>query len=248
MDVDVKFTDEQPGMNIIGEIPGTDLKDQIVMIGAHFDSWHAGTGATDNASGSSVCIEAMRILKALNLKPRRTIRIGLWSGEEEGLLGSRAYVAQHFARREGGWMNPHGVVTTKPGYEKFDVYFNDDNGTGKFRGVYMQGNAAVWPIFRSWLAPFAGMGCSTLTLENTGGTDHLSFDAVGLPGFQFIQDELDYEARTHHSNMDVYDRVQGDDLKQAAIIMASFAYDAAMRDEMFPRKPVEISVKGKSSK
>ncbi|HUN65638.1 MAG TPA: M28 family peptidase [Bacteroidota bacterium] len=223
--------------NIIGEIPGSDLKDEIVMIGGHFDSWHGGTGATDNGTGSAVCMEAMRILKTLGLHPRRTIRIGLWSGEEQGLLGSAAYVKQHFGERSGSMFDSTSKITLKPEAENFSVYFNHDNGSGKIRGVYMQGNEATRPIFRAWLAPFADLGASTLTPNNTGGTDHGSFDAIGLPGFQFIQDPLEYETRTHHSTMDVYDRVQQDDLKQGAVIMASFAYDAAMRDGKFPRKP-----------
>lgn len=239
MELGVEFTkNEQDGFNIIGEIPGSDLKDEIVMIGAHFDSWHAGTGATDNGTGSSVCLETIRILKALNVQPRRTIRIGLWGGEEQGLLGSRGYVSNTFGEREGSRFNPTGPLKTKPEYEKFSVYFNNDNGTGKVRGVYLQGNEAVRSIFRAWLVPIEGMGASTLSLSNTGGTDHLSFDAIGLPGFQFIQDPIEYGPRTHHSNMDVYDRAQQDDLKQAATIMAAFAYNAAMRDEKIPRKPL----------
>jgi len=238
IDLDVEFTKADSSYDIIAEIPGTDLKDEIVMIGGHFDSWHGGTGATDNGTGSAVCMEAMRILKALDLKPRRTIRIGLWGGEEEGLLGSQAYVKQHLGEREGSLMGPPGAVKQKPDADKFDVYFNNDNGSGKVRGVYMQGNEAVRSIFRAWLTPFRDMGASTLSLSNTGGTDHLSFDAVGLPGFQFIQDPLEYDTRTHHSTMDVYDRVQEEDLKQAATIMAAFAYNAAMRDEKFPRKPL----------
>jgi carboxypeptidase Q len=248
MDLDVEFTPVDSAFNIIGEIPGTDLKDEVVMIGGHFDSWHAGTGATDNGTGSAVCMETMRILESLGLKPRRTIRIGLWGGEEEGLLGSRAYVASHLGEREGGAMGmfggPSGNVKTKPEYEKFSVYFNNDNGTGKVRGVYMQGNEAVRPIFRAWLEPFVSTGASTLSPSNTGGTDHLSFDAIGLPGFQFIQDPIEYEARTHHSNMDVYDRAQEDDLKQASAIMAAFAYSAATRDEKFPRKPMPQPTSG----
>ena len=238
LNLDAEFYDDQPGMNIVGEIPGTDLKDEIVMIGGHFDSWHGGTGATDDATGSAVCMEAMRILKTLDLKPRRTIRIGLWGGEEEGLLGSKAYVTSHFGEKDTAQGSTFGEIKKKSDYEKFYAYFNNDNGTGKVRGVYMQGNDAARPIFRAWLAPFADMGASTLTLENTGGTDHLSYDAIGLPGFQFIQDEIEYSTRTHHSNMDVFDRVQEEDLKQAAVIMAAFAYDAAMREGKFPRKPL----------
>lgn len=220
--------------NVVAEIPGTDLKDEIVMLGAHYDSWHPGTGATDNAAGSGVVMEAVRIIKALGLKPRRTIRLALWSGEEQGLLGSRAYVGSHFAKREGRFSGP---IETKPDYEKLSVYFNLDNGTGKIRGVYMQGNELVRPIFRSWLVPFKDMGASTLTISNTGGTDHTSFDSVGLPGFQFIQDDVEYSSRTHHSNMDNYDRIQEDDMKQASVIMAAFVYQAAMRDQKFPHKP-----------
>ncbi len=243
MALDVEFTKEDYGLNVIAEIPGTDLKDEIVMIGAHFDSWHGGTGATDNGTGSSVCMEAVRIIQSLGLKPRRTIRIGLWGGEEQGLLGSRGYVAQHFGEFEDSGQAGRGAaggeLKLKPEHEKFSVYFNNDNGTGKVRGVYMQGNEAARPIFRTWLTPFNNMGASTLTLNNTGGTDHLSFDGVGLPGFQFIQDPVEYDTRTHHSNMDVWDRAQEDDLKQASIIMAAFAYNAAMRDAKFPRKPAE---------
>jgi len=238
MNLEANFFDGQPGMNIVGEIPGTDLKDDVVMIGGHFDSWHGGTGATDNGTGSASCIEAMRILKTLGVKPRRTIRIALWGGEEEGLLGSKEYVASHFGERDTAQGSAFGEIKKKPEYEKLYVYFNNDNGTGKVRGVYMQGNEATRPIFRSWLGPFTDMDASTLTIENTGGTDHLSFDAIGLPGFQFIQDNIDYETRTHHSNMDVFDRVQENDLKQASVIMAAFAYNAAMREGSFPHKPV----------
>ena len=230
--------DEQPGMNIVGEIPGTDLKDEVVMIGGHFDSWHGGTGATDNGTGSAVCMEAMRILKALDLKPRRTIRIALWGGEEEGLLGSKAYVMSHFGERDTAQGSTFGELKKKPDYDKLYVYFNNDNGTGKVRGVYMQGNEATRSIFRAWLEPFADVDASTLTLENTGGTDHLSFDGIGLPGFQFIQDDIDYDTRTHHSNMDVFDRVQESDVKQASVIMAAFAYNAAMREGSIPHKPL----------
>lgn len=250
MEVDIKarFHDEDlMGYNTVAEIPGTDKKDEIVMLGGHLDSWHTGTGATDNAAGCAVAIEAMRILKALGVQPRRTVRIALWSGEEQGLLGSRAYVSEHFAARPAptgnppreqfaGMAAPQGPLNIKPNHEKFSVYFNLDNGTGKIRGVYMQGNEAVRPIFRAWLAPFRDLGASTLTIQNTGGTDHLAFDAVGLPGFQFIQDEVEYDARTHHSNMDVYERLQADDMKQAAVIMAAFVYNAAMRDQKLPRK------------
>jgi Zn-dependent M28 family amino/carboxypeptidase len=183
-------------------------------------------------------MEAARIIKALDLKPRRTIRVALWTGEEQGIHGSKAYVDEHFRKRgDGASTSPDAKEETKPEFDKLSGYFNLDNGTGKIRGVYMQGNEAVRPIFRKWLQPFREMGASTLSLSNTGGTDHLSFDAVGLPGFQFIQDEIEYDTRTHHSNMDVYDRAQADDLKQASIIMAAFVYNTAMMDEKLPRKP-----------
>jgi hypothetical protein len=247
VDLAVDYQDQDPMVyNTVAEIPGTDLKDEIVMLGGHMDSWHSGTGATDNGAGVAVAMEAVRILQAAGLKPRRTIRIALWSGEEQGLFGSRAYVAQHFgalasnstenniAAMTGGATT--GGVVTKPEYEKLSGYFNLDNGTGKIRGVYLQGNDAVAPLFRKWLAPFRDMGASTLTLANTGGTDHLSYDAIGLPGFQFIQDNIEYETRTHHSNQDVYDRIQADDMKQAATIMAAFIYNTAMLDQKLPRK------------
>jgi hypothetical protein len=239
-----KFQDQDlMGHNVIAEIPGSDLKDEIVMVGGHFDSWHSGTGATDNGAGSAVAMEVVRILQAIGVKPRRTIRIGLWGGEEEGLIGSRAHVEKHYGSRQAsepgaGQQRQQGPLTLKPAQEKFSAYFNLDNGTGKIRGVYLQGNEAVRPIFRAWLEPFRDLGASTLTSRNTGGTDHLSFDAVGLPGFQFIQDEIEYGTRTHHSNMDVYDRIQADDMKQASVIIAAFVYNAAMRDQKLPRKPL----------
>jgi carboxypeptidase Q len=251
VDLAVEWQDADPmGYNTVAEIPGSDLKDEVVMIGGHMDSWHAGTGATDNGAGVAVAMEAVRILQTLGLKPRRTIRVGLWTGEEEGLLGSAAYVAQHFGKLEPanpgvvppGTANsqpaaPPKLVTT-PEYDKLDAYFNLDNGTGKIRGVYLQGNERVRSIFREWLAPFRDLGAETLSISNTGGTDHLSFDRIGLPGFQFIQDEIEYDTRTHHSNQDVFDRIQGDDLKQAATIMAAFLYNTAMRDDQLPRKPM----------
>jgi len=208
------------GMNIVGEIPGGAKKDEVVMIGAHFDSWHSGTGATDNGAGSAVMIEVMRILSTLHLKLDRTVRIGLWGGEEEGLFGSRAYVKAHSGE-----------------FGKLSGYFNLDNGSGKIRGVYLQGNDAMRPLFDSWLAPFRDQGVSTVTIRNTGGTDHLSFDAVGIPGFQFIQDPLDYGTITHHSDMDTYDHAIPADLMQAAAVIASVVYDAANRPEMLPRRP-----------
>lgn len=224
------YDDDLNSFNIIGEIPGTDKADEVVMIGAHFDSWHAGTGATDNGAGDGVMLEAMRILRASGLKMRRTVRIGLWTGEEEGLLGSRAYVKDHF-----------GDPTTmqlKPEQQKLDAYYNIDNGTGEIRGIYLQGNEAVAPLFEQWMKPFHDLGMTTLTIRNTGGTDHLSYNAVGIPGFQFIQDPIEYETRTHHSNMDVYERLQEPDMKQMAVIVASFVYLTANREEMIPRKPL----------
>jgi carboxypeptidase Q len=216
------------GENIIGEIPGGAKKDEIVMVGAHFDSWHTGTGATDNGAGSAVMIEVMRILKALNLKLDRTVRIGLWSGEEQGLFGSRAYVKEHFA-------DP-ATMQVKPEHAKLSGYFNLDNGSGKIRGVYLQGNDAMRPLFREWFGPFQDLGVSTITLRNTGGTDHLSFAAVGLPGFQFIQDPLDYGTITHHSDMDTYDHAIPADLMQAAAVIATCVYEAANAPEMLPRR------------
>jgi carboxypeptidase Q len=226
--------------NLIGEIPGTDLKDEVVMIGGCIDSWHAGTGATDNAAGAAVALEVIRILKALDLKPRRTIRIGLWSAEEQGRLGSRAYVAAHFGKSADDTKGQaaHPRLEVKPEYEKFACYFNLDYGTGKLRGIYLQGNEGVRPIFRAWLAPFKDIGASTLSNADIGATDHISFDEIGLPGFQFIRDFMESNTRTAHTNMDVYDHVLEDDLKQSAIIAASFIYHAAMRDEKLPRKPL----------
>ena len=251
VDLQVAYQDQDNmGYNTIAEIPGTDLKDEVVMLGGHMDSWQSGTGATDNGAGVAVAMEAVRILQTLGVKPRRTIRVALWTGEEEGLLGSRAYVAQHFGKLEGagGQFGGGGFgggdgnstppkLTTLPEYEKFSGYFNLDNGTGKIRGVYLQGNHAVRDLFKQWLLPFGDMGASTITISNTGGTDHQSFDGIGLPGFQFIQDEIEYNTRTHHSNQDVFDRIQADDMKQAATIMAAFVYQTAMRDEKLPRKP-----------
>ena len=259
VDLAVEYQDQDNmGYNTIAEIPGTDLKDEIVMLGGHMDSWHSGTGATDNGAGVAVAMEAVRILQTLGIKPRRTIRVALWTGEEEGLLGSRAYVKAHFGSLEGGAGQFGGgggfggggnanatpsKLTTLPEYEKFSGYFNLDNGTGRIRGVYLQGNDAVRPIFRQWLTAFRDIpnqyqwNAQTLTISNTSGTDHQSFDGIGLPGFQFIQDEIEYDTRTHHSNQDLFDRIQADDMKQAATIMAAFVYNTAMRDEKLPRKP-----------
>ncbi len=222
------YDDNRDSLNITAEIPGHAKKDEIVMLGAHFDSWHGGTGATDNAAGSAVVMETVRILKSLNLPMDRTVRMALWSGEEEGLLGSKAYVKEHFA-------DPSTMKLAQE-HGKLAGYFNLDNGTGKVRGIYMQGNDMVRPIFETWMAPFKDLGATTLSIRNTGGTDHLSFDAVGLPGFQFIQDPVEYSTRTHHSNMDVYDHIQAGDLMQASAIMASFVYNTATRPEMLPRK------------
>lgn len=220
----------EQGYNVIAEIPGSDkkLKDEVVMLGGHLDSWQGGTGATDNAAGCSVMMEAVRILKALNLKPARTIRIALWSGEEQGLLGSHAYVKKNFA-------DP-ATMAVLPAHEKLSAYYNVDNGTGKIRGIYAENNDGVSHIFKQWLAPLADLGANTVTLTETTGTDHQSFDQVGLPGFQFIQDVIEYDTRTHHSNMDTYDHLIEADLKQAAVVVASFIYNTAMRAEKLPRK------------
>ena len=243
VDLEVKYdTGDLMAYNTIAEIPGADLKDQIVMLGGHLDSWPAGTGATDNGFGAVVCMEAARIIQAAGLHPRRTIRVALWSGEEEGLLGSRAYVAQHFGSGGGGGTtgaNATAKAGFNPGpeYDKLSAYFNLDNGAGKIRGIFMQQNQAVRPIFQSWIEPLKSLGAETLTLSSTGSTDHVSFDSIGLPGFQFLQDPLDYFDHTHHTSADVFDRISGDDLKQAATVMAAFVYDAAMADEKLPRKP-----------
>ncbi len=229
LDAENRFHPDTMSFNVLAEIPGTDprLEDEVVMIGAHFDTWHGGTGATDNAAGSAVMMEAMRLIRAAGLRPKRTIRIGLWTGEEQGLLGSRAYVEQHFL----------GEGTAKsPEHARFSGYFNLDNGTGKIRGVYLQGNEGVRPVFDAWMRPFRAMGMTTLTARNTGGTDHLAFDYVGLPGFQFIQDDVEYDTRTHHSNMDTFERLQADDMKHNAVVVAAFAYLTANRAEKLPRK------------
>lgn len=252
VEVDVKAHFESPDkgnvFNTLAEIPGTDKKDEIIMVGGHLDSWHAGTGATDDAAGCAVAMEAVRILQSLGIKPRRTIRIALWAGEEQGLLGSRAYVAEHFGKRDEPKQGPNDLptylrpeqnlpLTVTAEQQKISAYFNIDNGTGKLRGIYAQENSAAAPLFESWGAPFRDLGFTTVSMRNTGGTDHLAFDAVGIPGFQFIQDPVEYETRTHHSNMDVYDRIQREDMIQASVVLASFLYNAAMRDEMVPRKP-----------
>ncbi|HJR61392.1 MAG TPA: M20/M25/M40 family metallo-hydrolase, partial [Vicinamibacterales bacterium] len=232
IEADIKntFHDDTSSFNVVADLPGTDKADEIVMLGAHFDSWHGATGATDNAAGSAVMMEAMRILKQSGVKLRRTVRIGLWGGEEQGLLGSRAYVLQHFG-------DPV-TMALKPAHAKFAGYFNVDNGTGAIRGVYLQGNEAVAPVFDAWMKPFHNIGMNTLTIRDTGGTDHQAFDAVGLPGFQFIQDSVEYDTRTHHSNMDAYERIQEEDMRKNAVIVAAFVYHAANRDQVLPRKPL----------
>jgi carboxypeptidase Q len=225
--LDVEWqTKDTKGYNTVAEWEGTDLKDQVVMAGGHLDSWHAGTGATDNAIGCAIMMEAVRILKKMDIKPRRTIRIALWSGEEQGLLGSEGYVKNHFGDKD--------KKTAE--YDKLDVYFNLDNGGGEIRGVHMQDNEKVRALFREWLKPFRSWDASTLTLQNTGSTDHVSFDKIGLPAFQFIQDPMDYETKTHHTNMDVYDRLVPQDVERNAAIAAYFIYRAAMMDDMIPRK------------
>jgi len=252
IEVDTKITGEhEHGFDTVAEIPGTDpkLKEQVVMVGGHLDSWIAGTGATDNGAGTIVAMEAVRILKALDVKPRRTIRIALWTGEEEGIFGSKGYCTIHFGSAKLSTAPDQvqlpefmrravGPLEVKPEQKLISAYFNVDNGTGKIRGVYTQGNAAIAPIFAQWIAPLKDLGVTTITNRNTGGTDHLSFDAVGIPGFQFIQDMLDYESRTHHSNEDVVERLQPSDLKQIATVEAIFVYNAAQRDQMLPRKPL----------
>jgi carboxypeptidase Q len=252
LDIDTKFTgDHEHGFDTIAEIPGSDpkLKDEVVMVGGHLDSWASATGATDNGAGTVVALEVMRIFNALNVKPRRTIRIGLWTGEEQGLFGSNGYVKQHFGEIPRSTepdqllvteydRDAAGPIQYKPEFQKISAYFNLDNGSGRVRGIYLQENAAIGPIFAQWIAPLKDLGVTTISMKNTGGTDHESFDAVGVPGFQFIQDPLDYGSRTHHSNMDTYERLQADDLAQAAAVEAIFVYNAAMRDQMLPRKPL----------
>ena len=230
-DIKTKFyTNDIKGYNVVAEIPGTDplLKDEIVIIGGHLDSWQGATGATDNAAGCAVMMEVMRIIKATGLQPKRTLRIALWSGEEQGLLGSRAYVKNHFA-------DPADMVL-KPDHGKIAAYYNLDNGTGKVRGIYLQGNKNAGPVFEKWLEPFYDLGAKTVTINNTGGTDHQSFDGVGIPGFQFIQDPIEYDTRTHHTNMDTYDHLVPEDLKQAATVITAFVYNTAQRNEKIPRK------------
>lgn len=238
MDIQNKFYDDDlNSFNVIAEIPGSDKADEIVMLGGHFDSWHTGTGATDNAAGSAVMLEAVRILKATGLKMRRTVRLALWTGEEQGLLGSDAYVKDHFGDRN--------TMKLKPGHAKLDVYYNVDTGTGAIRGINLNGNELAAPIFRAWSEPFRSIGMTMVSVgaprqppTSIGGTDHTSFDAVGLPGFGFTQDPIEYNSRTHHSNMDVYDRIQAGDMMKNAVIVAAFVYQTASRDQMIPRKPL----------
>ena len=250
VDVAARFTDEadQPGYNTLAEIRGSSKPDEVVMIGAHLDSWHSGTGAADNAAGVAVMMEAMRILKATGAKPRRTIRVALWSGEEQGLIGSQAYVAKHFGRFPeptdpeqkaipAFFRQNKGRPIPGPEFERIAAYYNLDNGSGRIRGIYAQENLAVAPIFEEWLRPWHDLGATIVTQQNTGSTDHISFDAVGVPGFQFVQDPLDYFTHVHHSDLDTLDHAVEDDLKQAAAIVAAFAYNTAMRPQRLPRKP-----------
>ncbi len=252
LDVEATFyRDSTTSWNTVAEIPGSDKAPEVVMAGAHLDSWHAGTGATDNAAGSAVVLEAARILKALGVKPRRTIRVALWSGEEQGLLGSRAYVAEHFASRPeptdpeelalpARWRKPTWPIQPKPEHARLAAYFNLDNGAGRVHGIYAQENLGAKMLFEKFIEPLRDLGVTTVTMENTGSTDHVSFDAVGLPGFQFVQDARDYSTRTHHSNLDTYEHLDPEDMKQAAVVMASFLYQAAMLDGPFPRKPMPV--------
>jgi hypothetical protein len=255
IDVAVRwFEEDGNAYNTIADLPGSDLADQIVMVGGHLDSWHAGTGATDNGSGCAVVMEAVRIIRDSGLQPRRTIRAALWSGEEQGFMGSRDYVKRHLATRPDH-TDPEQLalptwarettwpIQPLPGHPKISAYFNIDNGGGRVRGIYAQENAAVVPIFEAWLKPYADLGANTITMQNTGGTDHQPFDWVGIPAFQFIQDSMDYGGRTHHSNVDTYDHLTADDLKQAAVVLASFVWHAANRDELLPRKPMPTAPK-----
>lgn len=255
LDLRVEFDDEDfTASNTIAEIPGTDLKDEVVMMGAHLDSWHGGSGATDNGVGVAAMMEAARILQTLELKPRRTIRVALWTGEEQGLFGSKSYVTNHFgyftnivvtnvAAASEKKEETNAPSTTnkkffvkKPAYEQISAYFNLDYGPGKIRGICLEGNEALRPLFREWLTPFRDLGAETVSASSLGSTDHVSFDAVGIPGFQFIQDPLEYMTRTHHSTLDVLDRIQAEDLKQAATIIAAFVYNTAMQEAKLTRK------------
>ncbi|OBP16758.1 hypothetical protein A5320_05120 [Rheinheimera sp. SA_1] len=253
LDLDIKarfHDDDMKSYNTIAEIPGTDKNAEVVMVGGHLDSWHASDGAVDNGAGVAVAMEAVRILSKLNVKPKRTIRIALWSGEEQGLYGSRAYVDEFFATRPEPkdpaekalprylWSSPGWPIQPKAAYDKLSVYFNMDNGSGRFRGIYTEGNIAAKPMLSDWFGPYSDLSTGTISPLSTGGTDHESFDDVGLPGFQFIQDPLDYSTRLHHTHIDSIDHVIEDDLKQASVIMAGFLYEAAMADKKLPRKPM----------
>ena len=260
IDVASRFHRESPtAYNTLAEIPGSDRNAEVIMAGAHLDSWHTGTGATDNAAGSAVVLEAMRILRTLGVQPKRTIRAALWSGEEQGLLGSRAYVAEHFASRPeptdeaelalpARWRKPTWPITTKPEHARLAAYFNLDNGGGKVHGIYAQENLGAKMLFEKFIEPLEDLGVTTVTMENTGSTDHVSFDSAGLPGFQFIQDGRDYFSRTHHSNIDTYEHLAEADMKQAAVVMASFLYQAAMLETPFPRKPLPVEPPKKDEK
>jgi hypothetical protein len=267
LEIEVRTTiydQDTQGYDVTAEIPGTDKKDELVMLGGHLDSWTGGTGAVDDAAGCAVAMEAVRILKVLGVKPRRTIRTAFWTGEEEGFYGSRGYVARHFGdtdkqslakmnfdELEKNWRNPLGGSTkllAKPEYAKISGYFNYDNGSGRIRGVYLQENLQVRPIFEAWMKPLKDLGVMTLALQNTEGTDHQPFDFIGIPGFQFIQDPLEYFPYLHHTNQDVYDHAVPEDLIQSAVVMAYFVYQTAMRDEMLPRKtlPIPVEMPGKA--
>ncbi|MEO8274868.1 MAG: M20/M25/M40 family metallo-hydrolase [Thermoanaerobaculia bacterium] len=260
VDIEAQFYRDSPtSWNTVAEIPGSDKNAEVVMAGAHLDSWHTGTGATDNAAGSAVVLEAARILKTLGLQPKRTIRVALWSGEEQGLLGSRAYVAQHFATRPDAtdkdelalparWRKPTWPIEPKPEHARLAAYFNLDNGGGRVHGIYAQENLGAKMLFEKFMEPLKDLGVTTVTMENTGSTDHVSFDAVGLPGFQFIQDARDYSTRTHHSNIDTYDHLNREDMMQAAVVMATFLYEAATLDGPFPRKPMPVEPPAKAEK
>ena len=261
LEIEVRTTiydSDTQGYNVVADIPGTDKKDEFVMVGGHLDSWTGGTGAVDDAAGCAVAMEAVRILKALGVKPRRTIRAAFWTGEEEGFYGSRGYVVRHFGDTDKqslakmdfealdkSWRNPLGdskKLLAKPEYAKISGYFNYDNGSGRIRGVYLQENFQVRPIFEEWMKPLKDLGVTAIALQNTEGTDHLPFDYIGIPGFQFIQDPLDYFPGLHHTNQDITDHAVAEDLVQSAVVMAYFVYQTAMREEMLPRKPLPIPV------
>jgi Zn-dependent M28 family amino/carboxypeptidase len=264
INIDARFhDDDRNAYNTLAEIPGTGENPEIVMTGGHLDSWHASAGAVDNAAGVAITMEAMRILSVLEVKPKRTIRIALWSGEEQGLHGSYQYVRKHLATRpdpedpeerllpRSYWRSPGWPITPLPDFDRFSAYFNVDNGSGRIRGIYTEGNAAVKPIFSSWFGPFSDLSAGTVVLGDTGGTDHESFDDVGLPGFQFIQDGLDYRSRLHHTNIDSYDHAVEADMKQASTILAAFLYHAATMEERMPRevmpvKPTAVSEQDKA--